>query len=108
MYTLLFSFISINFIYINFFYFINIIIIIIIASYLTLLERLILALIQNRFGPSLVGGINTFLQPLVDGLKLLLKLKKNIINVNTYLFNFLFIVYRKIPILFNKNMPFIY
>ena len=42
------------------------------VAYLTLFERKILATIQRRRGPSLVG-IYGLLQPLADGLKLLLK-----------------------------------
>src|SRR5271156_6089163 len=42
------------------------------VAYLTLLERKILASIQRRRGPSLIGFFG-LLQPLADGLKLFLK-----------------------------------
>ncbi len=76
------------------------------ASYLTLFERLILALIQSRQGPSLIGGIYSIIQPLVDGLKLLLKVKKKIINTNTYLFNFLFVLLLNLSLYIILFIPF--
>lgn len=42
------------------------------VAFVTLLERLILALSQLRKGPNKTGG-GGFVQPLVDGVKLLLK-----------------------------------
>lgn len=54
-------------------YFISIIIPLLIAvAYFTLIERQILAAIQRRQGPNIVGFYG-LLQPLADGLKLLLK-----------------------------------
>ncbi len=47
--------------------------IILASAYISLNERHIVATIQRRQGPSIVGGSYALLQPLVDGLKLLLK-----------------------------------
>ena len=43
------------------------------AAYISLNERHIVAIIQRRVGPSITGGSFVLLQPLIDGLKLLLK-----------------------------------
>ena len=43
------------------------------SGYLSLAERQIVALVQQRFGPSLTGGFASLLQPVADGIKLLLK-----------------------------------
>jgi NADH-quinone oxidoreductase subunit H len=54
-------------------YFLSLIIPLLIAvAYFTLIERQILAAIQRRQGPNVVGFYG-LLQPLADGLKLLLK-----------------------------------
>lgn len=54
-------------------YFLSLIIPLLIAvAYFTLIERQILAAIQRRQGPNIVGFYG-LLQPLADGLKLLLK-----------------------------------
>ena len=51
----------------------SILTIIIVAGYLSLLERQVVAVIQQRVGPSLTGGLGALLQPLSDGFKLLIK-----------------------------------
>ena len=43
------------------------------AAFLSLNERHIVATIQRRIGPSITGGTFGILQPLMDGLKLILK-----------------------------------
>ena len=43
------------------------------AGYTSLLERQLVAIIQQRTGPSFVGGLGGILQPLSDGFKLLIK-----------------------------------
>lgn len=43
------------------------------SAYLSLIERHIVAIVQRRVGPSITGGSFGLLQPLMDGLKLLLK-----------------------------------
>jgi len=55
------------------------------VAYMTLVEREILGSIQRRKGPNVVG-ISGFLQPLADGLKLMLKEIILPNNVNTFLF----------------------
>ena len=60
---------------------------------------------QNRIGPSIIGGVYSILQPLVDGLKLLFKLKININFVNTYLFNCLLIFILSISIILILFIP---
>jgi NADH-quinone oxidoreductase subunit H len=47
--------------------------IILASAYISLNERHVVAIIQRRVGPSITGGSFGLLQPLVDGLKLLLK-----------------------------------
>lgn len=47
--------------------------IILASAYVSLNERHIVAIIQRRVGPSITGGSFGLLQPLMDGLKLLLK-----------------------------------
>jgi NADH-quinone oxidoreductase subunit H len=42
-------------------------------GYLSLLERQVVAVIQQRVGPSFTGGLGALLQPLADGFKLLIK-----------------------------------
>lgn len=64
-----------------------------------------MAAIQNRAGPSKIGGIFVLLQPLVDGFKLLLKNKSNIIYSNKYLFNFLFILLLNLALLLIMLVP---
>lgn len=51
----------------------SIITIIICAAYISLLERQVVAVIQQRIGPSIVGGWGGLLQPISDGFKLLIK-----------------------------------
>lgn len=43
------------------------------VAYLTLLERKVMAAIQRRRGPSVIGGNFGILQPFADGLKLFVK-----------------------------------
>lgn len=43
------------------------------AAFLSLNERHIVATIQRRIGPSITGGSFGLVQPLMDGLKLILK-----------------------------------
>ena len=43
------------------------------AAFLSLNERHIVATIQRRIGPSVTGGTFGLIQPLMDGLKLILK-----------------------------------
>jgi NADH-quinone oxidoreductase subunit H len=56
------------------------------VAYLTLAERKIMGSIQNRKGPNFVGFIG-LLQPLADGLKLLLK--ETVIPNNSSVFSFI-------------------
>lgn len=55
------------------------------VAYMTLVEREILGSIQRRKGPNVVGP-SGILQPLADGLKLMLKEIILPTNVNTFLF----------------------
>ena len=55
------------------------------VAYMTLVEREILGSIQRRKGPNVVG-VSGFLQPLADGLKLMIKEIILPNNVNTFLF----------------------
>jgi NADH-quinone oxidoreductase subunit H len=55
------------------------------VAYLTLAERKIMGSMQQRKGPNVVGFIG-LLQPLVDGLKLLLKESVIPINVDNFSF----------------------
>ena len=57
------------------------------VAYLTLAERKIMGSMQQRKGPNVVGFIG-LLQPLADGLKLLLK--ETVIPTNSGTFNFVF------------------
>jgi NADH:ubiquinone oxidoreductase subunit H len=56
------------------------------VAYLTLAERKIMAAMQQRTGPVVVGFYG-LLQPLADGLKLLLK--ESVIPTNANTFNFI-------------------
>jgi len=56
------------------------------VAYLTLAERKIMGSMQNRKGPNFVGYIG-LLQPLADGLKLLLK--ETVIPNNSGVFSFI-------------------
>jgi NADH-quinone oxidoreductase subunit H len=56
-------------------------------AYLTLAERKIMGAMQQRFGPNNVGFFG-LLQPLADGLKLLLK--ESVIPTNANTFSFIF------------------
>lgn len=51
----------------------TIIIIILISAYISLLERQVIGILQQRFGPSVTGGFWSLLQPIADGFKLLTK-----------------------------------
>ena len=51
----------------------SILVIVLGSAYLSLLERQVVAVLQQRFGPSLTGGIGALIQPLADGFKLLTK-----------------------------------
>jgi len=57
------------------------------VAYLTLAERKIMASMQQRNGPNNVGFLG-LLQPLADGLKLLLK--ETVIPTNSNVFSFVF------------------
>jgi NADH-quinone oxidoreductase subunit H len=57
------------------------------VAYLTLAERKIMGGMQQRLGPNVVGFLG-LLQPLADGLKLLLK--ESVIPTNSNTFSFIF------------------
>jgi NADH:ubiquinone oxidoreductase subunit H len=57
------------------------------VAYLTLAERKIMGAMQQRTGPNIVGFLG-LLQPLADGLKLLLK--ETVIPTNANTFSFVF------------------
>ena len=57
------------------------------VAYLTLAERKIMGAIQQRTGPNVVGFFG-LLQPLADGLKLLLK--ETVVPTNANTFGFVF------------------
>lgn len=57
------------------------------VAYLTLAERKIMGAMQQRSGPNVVGFFG-LLQPLADGLKLLLK--ETVIPTNANTFSFVF------------------
>jgi NADH-quinone oxidoreductase subunit H len=56
-------------------------------AFLTLVERKIMASMQLRFGPNTVGFFG-LLQPLADGLKLLIK--ESVVPTNANTFSFIF------------------
>ena len=56
-------------------------------AYLTLAERKIMGSMQQRFGPNSVGFLG-LMQPMADGLKLLLK--ESVIPSNSNTFSFVF------------------
>ena len=56
-------------------------------AYLTLAERKIMGSMQQRFGPNSVGFLG-LMQPMADGLKLLLK--ESVIPSNSNTFSFIF------------------
>jgi|TARA_B110000902_G_scaffold236538_1_gene282768 NADH:ubiquinone oxidoreductase subunit H len=57
------------------------------VAYLTLAERKIMGSMQQRKGPNVIGFLG-LLQPLADGLKLLLK--ETVIPTNSHTFSFVF------------------
>ena len=57
------------------------------VAYLTLAERKIMGGMQQRMGPNVVGFFG-LLQPLADGLKLLLK--ESVVPTNSNTFSFIF------------------
>jgi NADH-quinone oxidoreductase subunit H len=57
------------------------------VAFLTLLERKVMASMQLRFGPNVVGFFG-LLQPLADGFKLLLK--ESVVPTNSNTFSFIF------------------
>ena len=68
----------------------NIVLILLVVAYFTLIERLIIGSMQRRIGPNKVGfGL---LQPLVDGGKLFLKTlnKFSLFVKNISIFSFVF------------------
>ena len=58
------------------------------AAFLSLNERHIVATIQRRIGPSITGGTFGILQPLMDGLKLILKELTYPNKANKFIFQF--------------------
>jgi NADH-quinone oxidoreductase subunit H len=57
------------------------------VAYLTLAERKVMGAMQQRIGPNVVGFLG-LLQPLADGLKLLLK--ETVVPTNANTFGFVF------------------
>ena len=53
--------------------FYTLIVVILISAYISLLERQVIGILQQRFGPSITGGFWALLQPIADGFKLLTK-----------------------------------
>ena len=78
--------ISIDFLIFSILYSILVIICILVAvAYFTLLDRKVMAAMQRRRGPNVVG-LWGLLQPLADGLKLLIKESIIPVNANNFLF----------------------
>nr|YP_009350065.1 NADH dehydrogenase subunit 1 [Spongospora subterranea]AIK19938.1 NADH dehydrogenase subunit 1 [Spongospora subterranea] len=73
------------FLYIIFYSLLIIICVLISVAYFTLLDRKVMAAVQRRRGPNVVG-IWGLLQPLADGLKLLVKETIVPLNANSFLF----------------------
>lgn len=71
--------------YIFFFSLLVIVCVLIAVAYFTLLDRKVMAAMQRRRGPNVVGFLG-LLQPLADGLKLLLKEAIIPVNANNFLF----------------------
>jgi NADH-quinone oxidoreductase subunit H len=73
------------FIYVLFFSLLVIFCILIAVAYFTLLDRKVMAAMQRRRGPNVVGFLG-LLQPLADGVKLLLKEGIIPLQANSFLF----------------------
>src|SRR5690349_3665639 len=73
------------FLYVIFYSLLIVVCVLISVAYFTLLDRKVMAAVQRRRGPNVVG-IWGLLQPLADGFKLLIKETIIPINANSFLF----------------------
>jgi len=56
------------------------------SAYISLLERQLVGILQQRFGPIYAGGLFSLINPILDGLKLFLR-KNNLVKNNNKFFN---------------------